>query len=166
MRKGLPSWSKLWLNYPNEANIAKVIETIFAGKKNYNWIRNNIHNTCAIRLSRALNLAGDPVNKTPGLHVLLGNDSKWYAYRVSEMENYLEQTYGSPRISKESMNPKELREAVKDKAGIIIFKVKGWADATGHVDLWDAGIIRHKEYFHVSYKVLLWTKVGGVSAAW
>jgi len=166
MGKPLPSWSQLWNNYPNESNPRIVIDSIFANKHNYNWIKNNIQNICTIRLSRAFNATGDPIKKIPGLSILIGNDKKRYAYRVSEITRYLENIYGPPTVSKESEEPEALRKAVQGKRGIIIFKVKGWEEATGHADLWDGAHARYREYFHKAHKVLLWQIDRGASGTW
>jgi hypothetical protein len=157
MPLNLPPFQKMWDNYPNTTNTKDVIDLIFAGKRNYNWIASNVYNTCALRLSRALNYSGDPVRKEPGLNVLRGKDDKWYAYRVREMHEYLEKRYGPPPISDNSSSPSSRRAAVTGKKGIILFCIKGWADATGHIDIWDGGTVKYSEYFADAYEVLLWT---------
>ncbi len=158
MAKKLPPFQKMWDNYPKSSS-KDVIDLIFAGKHNYKWIKKNIKNTCTIRLSRALNYSGDPIMKTTIMSVLLGNDNKWYGYRVREMRSYLESRYGSPIVSDESSSAVARRSAVSGKQGIIIFRVRGWEDATEHTDIWNRGTVRYKDYFTKAYQVQLWSSL-------
>jgi hypothetical protein len=151
MPKGLPSFRRLWNNYPTESS--ERVKEMIGGRVNATWITN----TCTIRLSRAFNYAGDPIRRgVAGLNAVSGSDRKWYAFRVREMEAYLLHEYGAPQVQAQSTNEQELRGAVRGKRGIIQFKVRGWSDATGHLDLWNGTIVRYSAYFHMAHEVLLW----------
>ena len=45
---------------------------------------------------------------------------------------------------------------LQGRKGIIIYEVSGWADATGHADLWDGSKCVYKGYGSVSHKVSFW----------
>jgi len=100
-------------------------------------------NTCALRLSRALNYAGRP-HEIPAhggalkLYTLKGSDRLSYLLRVSDMSKYLRHRYGMPTVSV-SYSPKETESATPflGKRGIICWHVTGWDDATGHYTLWN-----------------------------
>lgn len=152
MSKRLPPFQKMWKHYPNEKDAEKVKEMI-GGKVDYPWIKN----TCTIRLSRAFNYAGQPIKRGyEGISAVSGEDDKWYAFRVREMEKYLRKMYGEPDVEVTNEEPNKLLDAVADKKGIIQFKVRGWSDATGHLDIWDGSRARLSSYFKQSFAVSLW----------
>lgn len=145
----LPSLASLWVNFPIEGY--SEVKRRIGGRVNADWVVN----TCTLRLSRAFNYCGDPyhrVRRTPGLSCLSGSDGFWYAYRVREMQGYLDRKYGPPTVRARS----RLYDAVYGKAGIILFVVDSFSDATGHFDLWLGSLTREHEYFSRSREVLLW----------
>lgn len=129
------------------------VKKLIGGRVDASWITN----TCTIRLSRAFNYAGDPIEKgLAGLNAVSGADGKWYAFRVREMEKYLRTVYGAPQIEVTENDPKKLRAAVSGHRGVIQFNVLGWSDATGHMDIWDGSRVRFSEYFAQAQGVNLW----------
>jgi hypothetical protein len=114
--------------------------------------------TCAIRVSHALNQGGDPIpsagggvsNKYVGGKVRTdkGKDGKFYIYSVLDMRAYLETRYGRPLTIKIKENP---QAKLAGKKGIIAF---GFV----HVDLWNGeGCERQCHFDHKSVsEVLLW----------
>jgi len=54
------------------------------------------NNSCAIRLSYALNQSGNSIEHD-GNKTVSGADGSWYYYRVNDLGNYLKQTYGEPK---------------------------------------------------------------------
>lgn len=152
MPKPLPSFRKMWDNYPADKDPAKV-KKLIGGKVDAGWITN----TCTIRLSRAFNYAGDSIARgEAGLHAVSGADGKWYAFRVREMEKYLRAKYGPPHVEATGKDAGKLRGAVKGHRGVIQFDVRGWTDATGHMDMWDGTRVRFSEYFAKAERVSLW----------
>ena len=114
---------------------------------------NNFANSCAIRVSRALNYSGHTVSYIPPNLTVSGNDKKWYIYRVAEMVKYLTKNFGEPDIS---IQGKPYQTELKGKKGIIVFEVDAWDDASGHATLWDGNFCSDKYYFPLSKKVMLW----------
>jgi len=80
-------------------------------------------NTCALRLSIALNKAGFVIPKTNGAYS--GGKKLNYFYKVNKMEVYLSKNYNFSQAS----------AGTKIPSSIIIQKNCGWNDATGHVDV-------------------------------
>lgn len=141
----LPSFSSLWTNYPNGSSSA--VKQMIGGNVNMGWITN----TCVIRMSNAFNKSGTPIpNGHGGLATARGGDGKRYAYRVAEFKKYLESEYKMPDISGSSQGD------FSGHAGIIMFDVQGWSDATGHFDLWDGAAIRYSAYWDKASMVHLW----------
>jgi len=68
------------------------------------------------------------------------------------MTKYLSEKYGNP----EKLTPAEHEEKLQDRKGIIIYEVNGWADATGHADLWDGNKCVYQGYGSVSHNVYFW----------
>jgi hypothetical protein len=68
------------------------------------------------------------------------------------MTKYLTEKYGEP----EQLTPAEHEAELQGRKGIIIYEVSGWADATGHADLWDGSKCVYKGYGSVSHKVSFW----------
>lgn len=159
----VPNFESMWNNYPHgEAEEAKAT---IGGAVDADWITN----TCTIRLSRALNYAGDAVPVGPkqsakGLHTVKGADGMNYAYRVAEMRQYLLKRYGKPTIDRSSSGSSGVDKApFTGKKGIIVFDVRGWSDATGHADLWNGSQPGHGEYFAQASNVMLWEAPSNVT---
>jgi len=109
-----------------------------------------------IRISRALNYAGAPVpTKRKGLLVVPGADGYHYALRVREFRRYLIDTYGSPDLLAKGGSPPEDWRRHK---GIIVFDVRGWSNATGHVDLWNGVGCEYACYWGKASEVMLWAE--------
>lgn len=113
-----------------------------------------INNGCAIRISRALNLAGQPIPaKRKGLVTVRGGDGKRYALRVREMRRYLNARYGPPTLTAPGG---DVAPNFVGVAGIILFEVEIWSDATGHLDLWDGERCEYHAYWAEASQVFLW----------
>lgn len=147
-----PSFNLLWVNYPT--GTAAAVKSLIGGNVNATWITN----TCAIRLSHALNAAGHSIPRgLPWMETVSGGDKSRYAFRVAELTRYLTMTFGDPEVVKKQDQPASAaREAVAGRRGIVVFEVSGWEDATGHIDLWDGSRIRGQEYFESARRVLFW----------
>lgn len=98
-------------------------------------------NTCASRLSVAFNKAGAPVTAIKGVTTLSVGDGARIIFRVSEFRTYLLHTLGKPSID----NAKPYDDAFKGKKGIIAFSVN-WANATGHIALWNGSTYREPSH--------------------
>jgi hypothetical protein len=115
-----------------------------------------IVNTCAIRLTYAMNQSGiDGVrirSGTSGLYLIRDNVIETrgpYAIRVAELANYLLRKYGRPSVALKidpDMTMEERQRPFINKKGVILYVVN-WSDATGHFDLWDGSAPVHDEYF-------------------
>jgi hypothetical protein len=147
-RRPLPDGRTMWQGYP--ADDAATVKQNIGGGVDASWITN----TCVVRLSAALNAAGDPIPSShPGLATVAGADGKHYALRVSEIRKYLEQVYGPPTYVYAGPGA---RAALAGKKGIILFEVASFANATGHVDMWNGRSARYQEFFTEAREVLLW----------
>jgi len=126
-------------------------------------------NSCALRLSRALNKSGYDIDRTlmPNGFYVKGADNKDYLLRVSDMVKYLTIAFGAPDIVKTRMNNIDIQQSDFTQQGIIGFKVKGWDDATGHVTLYSGTKTAYGSYFQTdlnaegepdkkTVKVMLW----------
>ncbi|RVU89880.1 hypothetical protein EH230_14050 [Flavobacterium columnare] len=80
-------------------------------------------NTCALRLSTALNKSGYTIPKTNG--TFSGANKLNYFYKVDKIQVYLSNTYNFSQASL----------GMQIQNSIIIQKNCGWSDATGHVDV-------------------------------
>src|SRR6516225_4829960 len=87
----LPAYDAIWnvyrdyVNYPDPQDVKDMI----GGAVNADWITN----TCAIRMSRALNYIGVSVPvHFKGMSTVKGGDGKRYAFRVREMRKWLDVT--------------------------------------------------------------------------
>ena len=84
-----------------------------------------LNNTCAIRLSKALNDAGLTIPKTEGTYS--GANDKNYFIAVKSMVKYLISTYGTPVMANSKLSD--------FRTGIFYQSNCGWNDATGHLDI-------------------------------
>jgi hypothetical protein len=154
---GLPTIDTLFPNLPTgtPAEVAALV----GGPIGKN-ITDSGWETCCIRLSRALNYSGAPVegwasmanpymDKGTNVRALQGEDKKWYIYSTYDLNVYLTNRYGKPKRFKGDAD----ESTVAGVAGIIMF---GWR----HVDLWDGSKVARLSLFgHESAKangVLIW----------
>ena len=86
------------------------------------------NNTCAIRMSYALNLSGWTIAKGAG--TVSGKDGSQYYLTVANLQGFLTRTLGSPQRL-----PGGTYQGPSGVSGIISFNVP-WPDATGHFTLW------------------------------
>lgn len=114
---------------------------LIGGKVEENIKANIFQNACAIRLSYAFNYSGLPISKYDG-KVSSGKDKKWYLYRVEDMKSFVKRNIGGTPIKGHS--PKDFR----GKKGIIIFTDCNWANASGHVDLFNGKEVEGHGYFN------------------
>lgn len=154
MPRKLSGFERMWNAYPAPGGTADEAKAMIGGDAAGNWLTN----TCVIRVSRALNYAGHPLPQGfPGLSTVRGADGMRYAFRVEELRKYLTHVHGPPDFAVERASPAaDPPEPICGKYGIIVFQVRGWLDATGHVDLWDGAECRHKSYFERSHRILFW----------
>lgn len=103
-------------------------------------------NTCAARMSRALNYGNLPISgklvKSLGLNTMTGGDGKLYIFRVKELKTYLAAALGVTPVKVMS----GFDAAFQGKRGIIAFDVVGWSDASGHVALWNGTGFRENDH--------------------
>jgi Type VI secretion system (T6SS), amidase effector protein 4 len=90
-------------------------------------------NACPIRMSYVLNMTGFPIKKSGRYSSVSGADQRQYLYKVPEMMQYLEATFGKP--DKTIKSPKTTDFA--NMKGIIVVRGHGWKNAVGHITLWD-----------------------------
>jgi hypothetical protein len=156
----LHKYSALWDQYPDYINFpdSKHVQQMIGGNAVGDWIKN----TCAIRLSRALNYNAVPVpGRFAGLSTVKGGDGKRYAFRVREMDKWLNFALGSPDFSKKKASGAAFdKTAISALQGIIGFDIK-FSDATGHLDLWDgtqfsSEYITSRDYWMSATRIWLW----------
>jgi hypothetical protein len=133
-----PKFSTVWSNYPGKMDAPTTYKTI--GGPVYELYKENptgYANACALRLSRAFNYSGTPIEKTAIGYKVKGADNKIYLLRVTDMIKFVEQNYGQPDKTIIPKNGADVSNEFLEKKGILIFKVTGWQGATGHVTLWN-----------------------------
>lgn len=155
----LPSYEQLELYYPRGSSSS--VKKFIGGKVDAQWI----NNTCAIRMSRALNYSGAPIPREyAGVYsknedypkVVSGEDKKWYIYRVEILQKYLTSKYGRPESFNISGNT-DIPESLFNRKGIIVFSVRSWNDATGHATLWNGkSCIVDDCYFPIATHAYFW----------
>lgn len=163
MRTARPSFSSMLAAYPT--GTVPEVKTLIGGRVNAGWISN----TCVIRVSRALNYAGEAhkVKRTPIMNTISGSDGLWYGYRVREFIPYFTEKYGSPDFDLKS-GAYEQKIALGTaygpavlSQGVIAVEIPGWNNATGHVDLWNGNHCASwtcltGDYLKKATKVLFW----------
>jgi hypothetical protein len=148
-----PSFSMMWQAFPDHTKYPTLRElhTFIGG-----GLAKNIDipgfgangNTCAVRISRALNYGNLPISaklvKSLGIGTMTGADGKLYIFRVRELKTYLRSALGVTPIKVS----KDFNNAFIGNQGIVAFEVRGWSDASGHVALWNGSVFReeHDDY--------------------
>ena len=103
-------------------------------------------NTCAVRMSRALNYGAMPINakitRRLKIPTMTGGDGKLYIYRVAALKLYLQEALGATPIKVF----KDFDTAFHGTRGIVAFDIAGWQSSSGHIALWDGKQFREMEY--------------------
>jgi Type VI secretion system (T6SS), amidase effector protein 4 len=101
-------------------------------------------NTCASRLSVAFNNTSSQIGTNTGLSTLGTASGQRILYRVSEFRTFLLNRLGAPLVDTTS----PFNSSFLGKKGIIAFTVN-FADASGHIALWNGSAFRepvHDDY--------------------
>lgn len=150
-----PSWSDMYKHYPGESVPAKdfypMVGKTFVVLNKQN--PRDYSNTCAARMSYALNRSGLKLPVAPNGGSLVGDDKLNYWLRVKQLKAKLVGHLGKPdlelkhpmieRIGEKAVLDQRVRatqdfiKEISSKKGIVVFEVIGWEDATGHFTLWD-----------------------------
>lgn len=146
-----PNFDLMWKNFPDHARYPtlKVLFESIGGQLTRNvgvpgFPANG--NTCAVRMSRALNYGAMPISARQiaalKLHTLKGADDLLYLFRVRELNTYLRTVLG---VTPKTVT-KDFGSAFARTRGIVSITVEGWSDASGHVALWDGTAFREPQY--------------------
>jgi hypothetical protein len=157
-----PSWADMERHYP-----ASDISTVALYDQKLGGPFKNLHldpayeNTCAVRMSYALNRSGLKLGAAPSKGgAVLAPDGFRYWIRVSDLKPYLiKQFKGADEELKLPAIPssliadsaamtvqfkKRVAQAqawldtkLANRKGIVVFDVTGWGNATGHFTLWN-----------------------------
>ena len=155
------AFSAFWQVYPDYSYCpdSTEVKKDIGGEVDAAWIVN----TCAIRMSRGLNLSGVLVPKNfQGLATVKGGDGLRYALRVREMRSWFNYKFGKPDFEvKKKAGVEWDRSVWAGKYGIIAFDI-AFADATGHLDAWlssqySSEYKNAKNYYTLATKISLWT---------
>jgi Type VI secretion system (T6SS), amidase effector protein 4 len=149
---------EMWPHYPIDSK--ESVATLVGGSVgrnivSYDW------DTCCIRLSRALNYSGRPVQGFAGManpymdgpnakvRAARGADGKSYIYSCYDLRVYLQNRFGRAKTFFGSFEANDLSQA----RGIIMFAFR-------HVDLWDGSSVRYNTEFTDGTKkvteILIW----------
>ena len=139
-----PSLAMLWNNFPDHVQYPTLKDLYEHLGGN---VANNIYqpgfgpngNTCASRISAALNASGAPIQAAlvPKKKRLSTATGQQIIFNVAQLRSYLLATLGKP--SNDKASPYD--DSFKGKKGIIAFSVN-WNDATGHIALFNGQTYR------------------------
>ncbi|MCB9958762.1 MAG: hypothetical protein H6843_09185 [Rhodospirillaceae bacterium] len=134
-----PSFIRLWLNYPRKSRYP--LKALFESIGWDAYVDNeNYQNTCAIRMSIALQLSGVDVKSSAGMSALAGPiKGKKIEIRQDKLSDYLESIWGSPEIFTGTGTENEAK--IGDRNGVIsFFEIPGYVvggGLGGHIDVID-----------------------------
>lgn len=137
-----PDFDLMWRNFPDHVKYPTL--TALFNSIGGQLVRNvgvpgfgPSGNTCAVRMSRALNYSTMPISSRQvaalKLETLKGADDMLYLFRVRELNTYLRAVLGATPQTVD----KGFGTAFAGSRGIVSFTIEGWTDASGHVALWD-----------------------------
>ncbi len=126
--------------YPTDPNSPNSIWSLIGGhvEMNARDVHGNANNSCAVRMSYALNKSGLSIPKGRG--AVSGADGKQYFLRVADLQKFLTRALGQPqRLAGGSFR------GPSGSSGILSFNIP-FKDATGHFTLWNGrSVIDAKE---------------------
>lgn len=151
-----PSWKDMRANYLGEEVLSRDFYPMISDElaETASKFPDDWANTCATRMSYALNRSGIRLGKaySPG-GTVVGADRLNYWIRVRDLKRFLSERFKGADVdhtpipimtlTQASMNVRSqdaydnMINKIKGKRGIIVFDVTGWKDASGHFTLWD-----------------------------
>ncbi|WP_377124804.1 T6SS effector amidase Tae4 family protein [Mucilaginibacter antarcticus] len=141
-QQSLPSYADLIAHYPSPTMDAAGVYNLIGGAVKAARVANpyDYNNSCALRLSRALNYSGAEIPVLSNGKTMKGADNKNYIFRVSDMYAYLKKVFGEP--TEKITNPSALvgKSAMSGK-GIYLMQAASYQQfgASGHVTLYKSG---------------------------
>ncbi len=173
MSKIMVSFNSLWNAHPGKGGNSRFLQNIFPDKTK-EQLERLYPNTCCLKLSYALNIAGVRITKEESVAQVKGvirEEERFFVINCISMDKYLNKKGYKPRVwVLESGMPRYLNKAVKelvDTKGIIFFdfrgspelkKASGGLSYTGHFDLWNGSDAKAGAYFddNLTKRILLW----------
>lgn len=165
-----PSWADMKKHYPDKSiKTAELYDVRLGGRFKHAYDIPAYKNTCAVRMSYGLNRSGLKLNKAPSNGGnLVGDDGYNYWIRVDDLTPELMARFKGCdeelrlKVAPNSMvenaeavdkHYQERWEAARNfldtklagRNGIVVFEVRGYANATGHFTLWD-GVAKELAY--------------------
>lgn len=157
-----PAWSDMKKHYPDKtvASDDLYLHMIGGDAKRFHG-HPAYANTCAVRMSYALNRSGLKLGTAPSKDgTWKGGDGYNYWIRVADIKSELISRFrgfdeelvlklipqsmtndneGMSRIFRERVKQAQefLDQKLAGRSGIVVFETRGWGDATGHFTLWD-----------------------------
>lgn len=107
-------------------------------------------NTCAARMSVALQAGGVMITSGAGIRTVGTASGKRIIFGVADMRRFLQRELGNP--ARDVTLPFD--SDFTRRRGIIAFGVTGWGDATGHIALFDKGTYRDVGDNYASYSAV------------
>jgi hypothetical protein len=164
--QSLPSWADFQAAFPGHHNLnydtPEKIYTAIGGDVYTNGYTGSGSNTCAVRLSKALNYSGVIIPNIPG-KTFKGADNKYYFLGAANMIAWMKKTFGTstnPDYSHyttadggtDGSNYSNLLSGKKGIYGLLPIKPGGCLDetgfcASGHVDLMNDAVCDGECYF-------------------
>ncbi|WP_440967266.1 T6SS effector amidase Tae4 family protein [Massilia sp. GER05] len=157
-----PAWADMQRHYPSKAiSTPTLYDQMIGGRFKKLYEQPAYTNTCAVRMSYALNRSGLKLAKHPDEGASVeGGDGYTYWIRVANLKAYLidrfkgaDEELHLPAIPSSLLDDnaamsKQFKERVRQaeawltsklsgRNGIVVFDVSGWRDASGHFTLWD-----------------------------
>ena len=152
--RSLTKWQfeRMWESYPMEKRgqlKPKIGGIVGDNVGNARKKTDDYYNTCAVRMSHALNCSGYRLVRNNMLEVEAGKHY-FYAIKAKELRRYISTVIGSPT----EFSPREIGK-IKLRQGIIAFWRGG---RVRHLDLWDGftGTVKYNDYFGKADKLELW----------
>lgn len=148
-----PNLQLMWENYlyGPPAGVWREIGGLVEVNGNLPYDQGQWTNACTVRLSHMLNKSGHPVPRVRKKTVS-GKNKGQHFYRVVDMEDYLEETYGKPDVAIEDGTGNSFDLPVTP--GIVLMDFPN-SSFTGHVTVWNgSGTVDGTDIG--GYRVLFW----------
>lgn len=150
-----PNFKLMWAGFPTRLEY-RDLEALFTHLGGA--AAKNIHadgfgpkgNTCAVRMSMALQAGGVMISGGAGIRTLGTASGKRIIYGVADMRRFLERELGKPERDVTLPFDSDFAK----RKGIISFGVTGWGNATGHIALIDEGVYRDTGDNYASYSAV------------
>ena len=137
-------FDRVWENYPTHAEFGSG-EAGTSGKSIQQQTGVDVLDTCALRMSYALNKSGFTIGKDDGRSAMKGSNGQYYLVSVADVSSFITKSFGATPLHIGASDVGTFVQNNQTTSGFVAFSIHFKnSNASGHVALFSNGQFRDK----------------------